>query len=179
MCDAMIPAGASERRPARTRSGGIRVNKLQAHIGAIELAIRALDSAFVRANAAEAVRPRKPLSHVWTLSPAERAQAERAETAHYDPAPDHWGSRLALMSAFEALHASLRVIASGSAHANPGAGAWREAAARAREAARLAAEAAAVFDEASLPPWVAPAPPSEAADPAEGVDAFDELLSIR
>jgi len=130
------------------------VNKLQAYIGALELAIRALDSAFVRANAAEDVRPRRALAELWQLPPAERAAAERAEVASYDVAPDHWGARLALMSAFEALHASLRIIASRSAHENPGASAWRQATARSREAARLALEAAAAFEEASLPPFV-------------------------
>lgn len=155
------------------------MDKLQAYIGAVELAIRALDSTFVRANAAEVVRPRRPLSARWRMSPTERALAERAETASYDVAPDHWGSRLALMSAFEALHASLRVIASDSAHGNPGAGAWREAAARAREAGRLAIEAAAVFDEASLPPLVDPRPPSEPVGTAEASEMPDELLSIR
>lgn len=136
------------------------MNKLQAYIGALELAIRALDSAFVRANAAEDVRPRRALAELWQLPPAERAAAERAEVASYDVAPDHWGARLALMSAFEALHASLRIIASRSAHENPGASAWRQATARSREAARLALEAAAAFEEASLPPFVETAPSS-------------------
>lgn len=160
-------------------TGDPRVNKLQAYIDALELAIRALDSTFVRANAAEVLRPRRSPAERWALSPTERARAERAETAHYDATADHWGSRLALMSAFEALHASLRVIASGSAHDNPGAGAWREAAARAREAGRLALEAAAVFEEASLPPLVPARPPSEAVGTAEASEWPDELLSIR
>ena len=151
------------------------MNKLQAYVGALELAIRALDSTFVRANAAEVVRPLHPLGERWQMSPMARAAAERAETASYDVTPDHWGARLALMSAFEALHASLRVVTSGSAHANPKAGAWREAAARAREAARLAEEAAAVFDEASLPPRVQPPAAADApalldtAGPASGL----------
>lgn len=155
------------------------MNKLQAYIGALELAIRALDSTFVRANAAEVLRPHAAPQEHWRMSPTERALAERAETASYDVTPDHWGSRLALMSAFEALHASLRVIASGSAHSNPGAGAWREAAARAREAGRLAMEAAAVFEEASLPPLVDPRPSSPPVGTAETSELPDELLSIR
>lgn len=155
------------------------MNKLQAYIGALELAIRALDSTFVRANAAEVVRPHQSLTERWRMSPTERALAERGETASYDVTPDHWGSRLALMSAFEALHASLRVIASGSAHSNPGASAWREAAARAREAGRLAMEAAAVFEDASLPPLVEARPASEPAGTAEASEMSDELLSIR
>lgn len=138
------------------------MDKLKAYIAALELAIRALDSAFVRANAAEVVTPCRPLADLWQLPPAERAVAERAEVASYDVTPDHWGSRLVLMSAFEALHAALRVIASDSAHGNPRASAWRQAAARAQEAARLALEAAAVFEEASLPPVVDAAAPAEA-----------------
>ncbi|HZF82265.1 MAG TPA: hypothetical protein VE084_02145 [Burkholderiaceae bacterium] len=155
------------------------MNKLQAYIGALELAIRALDSTFVRANAAEVVRPRQSLTERWRMSPTERALAERAETASYDVTLDHWGSRLALMSAFEALHASLRVIASGSAHSNPGASAWREAAARAREAGRLAMEAAAVFEEASLQPRAQAHPPVEPIGTAQASEVPDELLSIR
>ncbi|MDQ7972383.1 MAG: hypothetical protein REJ24_07435 [Rhodocyclaceae bacterium] len=155
------------------------MNKLQAYIGALELAIHALDSTFVRANAAEVIRPRQPPTERWRLSPTERALAERAETASYDVTPDHWGSRLALMSAFEALHASLRVIASGSAHSNPGASAWREAAARAREAGRLAMEAAAVFEDASLPPRVQAHGPVALAGTTQASDLPDELLSIR
>lgn len=155
------------------------VNKLQAYIGALELAIRALDSTFVRANAAEVLQPHRTLEERWRMSPGERALAERAETACYDVTPDHWGSRLALMSAFEALHASLRVIASGSAHANPGASAWREAAARAREAARLALEAAAVFDDAGLPPPArTPAGGAPPGAPAAAI-ASGKMLQIR
>jgi hypothetical protein len=155
------------------------VDKLQAYIGALELAIRALDSAFVRANAAEVVRPRRPLATRWRMPPAERALAERAEAAGYDVTPDHWGSRLALMSAFEALHAALRLIASGSAHANPAASAWREAAARAREAGRLAMEAAAVFEDASLPPTVQGRPRGAPVGTAEASEPLSGPLSIR
>lgn len=155
------------------------MDKLQAYIGALELAIRALDSTFVRANAAEVVRPRQSLSTRWRMSPTERALAERAETAAYDAAPDHWGARLALMSAFEALHASLRVIASASAHSNPASNAWRDAAARAREAARLALEAAAVFDDPGLPPTGHAQAAADTDDTAATGPAPDGLLSIR
>ncbi|RYF78197.1 MAG: hypothetical protein EOO29_20030 [Comamonadaceae bacterium] len=130
------------------------MNKQQAYIAALELAIRALDSAFVRANAAETVRPSESLAERWQLSETERDAAERADIAAYDVTPDHWGARLALMSAFESLHAALRLVASSSAHHNPQAGAWREGMARAQEASRLAHEAALVFHEASLPPRV-------------------------
>ncbi|WP_225782177.1 hypothetical protein [Xenophilus sp. Marseille-Q4582] len=141
------------------------MNKQQAYIGALELAIRALDSAFVRANAAEVVRPLRPLAELWQLSGAERDAAERADLAAYDVAPDHWGARLALMSAFEALHAALRVAASRSAYHDPQASAWRDATARAQEASRLACEAARVFHEAGLPPRL-PRAPGGAAPPA-------------
>lgn len=122
------------------------MNKQQAYIAALELTIRALESAFVRANAAEVLRPLQPLSERWRLSEPERDAAERAELAAYDVAPEHWGARLALMSAFESLHAALRVLAEPAAHHDRHAAAWREAMARAREAARLAGEAARVFE---------------------------------
>ena len=155
------------------------MDKLQAYIGALELAICALDSAFVRANAAEVVRPRQPLATRWRMPPTERAAAERAEAAAYDVAPEHWGARLALMSAFETLHAALRVIASGSAHADPAASAWRDATARAREAGRLALEAAAVFEEAGLPPLVQARPAALPVGTAEASEPISESLSIR
>ena len=56
-----------------------------------------------------------------------------------------WGARLCLMSAFESLHAALRIVASQSAAENPAASAWRDATAKAREASRLAEEAMLVF----------------------------------
>lgn len=115
------------------------MNKLDAYVAAIELAIRAMDSAFVRSNAAENVRPLVALSARWVLDDTARAAAERAEMVRYDVTPDHWGARLALMSAFESLHGALRIVSSRSARDNPAAGAWREASARAAEAARLAA----------------------------------------
>lgn len=154
------------------------MDKREAYIAALELAIRALDSSFVRANAAEVLRPIRPVSELWQMPPAQRAAAERAETAHYDVPPDHWGARLALMSAFEALHAALRVIASQSAHDRPSASAWRDAAGRAREATRLALEATAVFEEASLPP-VAPTPQPTVEHTTATTAAHSELLSIR
>lgn len=158
------------------------MNKQQAYISALELAIRALDSAFIRANAAEVVRPIQSLAERWRLGDAERDRVERAEMAAYDVAPDHWGARLALMSAFEALHAALRVVASSSAHHNPQAGAWREATARAQEAARLARESALVFHEAGLPP-VVPVPPAEpdfaASLPPEAPRAEEALAALR
>ncbi len=149
------------------------MNKQQAYIAALELAIRALDSAFVRANAAEVVRPSRSLAELWQLSGAERDVAERADLAAYDVTPDHWGARLALMSAFEALHAALRVVASHSAHHNPQAGAWREATARAQEASRLAHESALVFHEASLPPRLPRTP-----DPAALATAQESAAAL-
>ena len=151
------------------------MNKQQAYIDALELAIHALDSAFVRANAAEVVRSSQSLSERWQLGEAEREAAERADLAAYDVTPDHWGARLALMSAFEALHAALRVVASSSAHHNPQASAWREATARAQEASRLAYEAALVFHEASLPPRLARLP--EAAEPASAQESAEALVA--
>ena len=151
------------------------MNKQQAYIAALELAIRALDSAFVRANAAEVVRPSQSLSARWQLSEAERDAAERAELAAYDVTADHWGARLALMSAFEALHAALRVIASSSAHDNPQASAWREATARSQEASRLAHEAALVLYEASLPPRLPRA--TEAAELAAAQESATALIA--
>jgi hypothetical protein len=120
-------------------------SKLDQYVAAIELAIKAMDSAFVRANAAETVVPLYPVSTLWSMPDAERDRAERAEIASYNVTPDHWGARLCLMSAFESLHAALRIVASRSAARNPAASAWRDAAARAREASRLAEEAMLVF----------------------------------
>lgn len=125
------------------------MNKQAAYIAALELAIQALASAFVRANAAELVRTAHPLSELWQMNESDREAAERADVAAYDVSPDHWGSRLALMSAFEALHGALRLMASNSAQENPQASAWRDAAVHAREAARLAREAADVFEQIS------------------------------
>ena len=136
------------------------MNKQQAYIAALELAIRALDSVFVRANAAEVVRPSLSVAERWQMNEAERDAAERADIAAYDVTPDHWGARLALMSSFESLHAALRLVASNSAHHNPQASAWRDATARAQEASRLAHAAALVFHEASLPPRLPRAPDS-------------------
>lgn len=140
------------------------MNKHELYVAALEVAIQALDSAFIRANAAEQVAPLVPLSQRWEMSGAERERAERAEEASYNVTPDHWGARLALMSAFESLHAALRVISSKSAHRNPQASAWREAAARAGEAGRLAREAQAVL---SHPGALAGSPPTPEAQPPE------------
>ncbi|RYF33854.1 MAG: hypothetical protein EOO26_06595 [Comamonadaceae bacterium] len=125
------------------------MNKLNAYISAVELAIRVLDSAFVRSNAAETITPRTPFSDSAEMTDDERELLELVEVASYDVTPDHWGARLAMMSAFESLHAALRIISSKSAARNPQARAWREATARAAEAARLAACAERVFSGAS------------------------------
>lgn len=125
------------------------MNKLNAYISAVELAIRVLDSAFVRSNAAETITPRIPLSERDDVDDEEHEMLELAEVASYDVTPDHWGARLALMSAFESLHAALRIVSSKSAAKNPQARAWREASARSAEAARLAACAERVFSGAS------------------------------
>lgn len=126
------------------------MNKLDAYVSAIELAIQALDSAFIRSNAAETVVPKVPLSERWTLSPDEREAAERLEIASYNVTSDHWGARLCLMSAFESLHGALRIISSSRAHGDPNASAWRDATARAAEAARLAQCAAEVLGRPEL-----------------------------
>ena len=120
-------------------------SKLDQYVAAIELAIKAMDSAFVRANAAETVVPLYPVSQLWSMSESDRDLAERAEIASYNVTADHWGARLCLMSAFESLHAALRIVASQSAAENPAASAWRDATAKAREASRLADEAMLVF----------------------------------
>lgn len=125
------------------------MNKLDAYVSAIELTIQALDSAFVRANAAEVVTPLIPMTERWQLDDVAREAAELAEVANYDVTPDHWGARLCLMSAFESLHAALRVIASKSAHDNPHASAWQDAASRADESSRLAMCAQRVLSGAS------------------------------
>ena len=117
------------------------MNKHDLYLAGIELTIQALDSAFVRANAAENIVPRRPLSERWKLPDEAREAAEQDELASYGVTPDHWGARLALMSAFESLHAALRIVSSTSARENPEASAWRDATARAAEAARLAYEA--------------------------------------
>ena len=135
------------------------MNKLDAYVSAIELAIQALDSAFIRSNAAETVIPRMPLSERWTLPPAEREAAERAEIASYNVTTDHWGARLCLMSAFESLHGALRIISSSRAHSDPHASAWRDATARAAEASRLAQCAAEVLGKPeALPSATTPQP---------------------
>ena len=154
------------------------MNKQQAYIAALELAIRALDSVFVRANAAEVVRPSLSVAERWQMSDTERDAAERADIAAYDVTPDHWGARLALMSSFESLHAALRLVASNSAHHNPQASAWRDATARAQEASRLAHEAALVFHEASLPPRL-PRAPEVAAVTAAQESAAAVIASAR
>ena len=122
------------------------MSKLDQYVAAIELAIQAMDSAFIRSNAAETVTLLYPAATLWAMDDEERLAAERAEIASYDVTPDHWGARLCLMSAFESLHAALRIVASRSAAHNPAASAWRDAAAKAREASRLANEAMLVFE---------------------------------
>ena len=149
------------------------MNKQELYVSSIELAIRALDSAFVRANAAESVRTRLPLSQRWQLAPDERERAEQAELASYDVPPEQWGARLALMSAFESLHAALRLASSRSAPRNPRASACREAAARAAEAARLACEAERVL--ASVP-QTAPPPDSAPDAPPPPDSAYATLF---
>ena len=125
------------------------MNKLNAYISAIELAIRVMDSAFVRSNAAETITPRTPLAQRGNMSDEDLELLELSEVASYDVTPDHWGARLAMMSAFESLHAALRIVSSKSAASNPEAKAWREASERAAEAARLAVCAERVLSGAS------------------------------
>jgi hypothetical protein len=125
------------------------VKKQELYVEAIEGALRALETAFVRANAAETIMPLMPLSHRWQLPDAEREAADQAEAASYAVTPDHWGARLALMSAFEALHAAQRIVASTATRDFPDASAWRDATDRAAEASRLAFEAERVLAAAS------------------------------
>ncbi|MBU1358012.1 MAG: hypothetical protein KKC79_02430 [Gammaproteobacteria bacterium] len=87
------------------------MDKLEACLAAMDLAIKSMDAVFMRLNAAEYITPKTPLLARLAMTPEERDVAERAEVASYDVASEHWSARLCLMAAWEAMQAARRMVA--------------------------------------------------------------------
>ena len=121
------------------------MTKLDPLTSTVDLAIKTMDAVFMRLNAAEAIKPIVPLTELWNMAPAHRLEAERAEVASYEVAPEHWGARLALMAAWHALHAARAIVSADQGSATLGAQAWHDATELARESARLSQCAVDVF----------------------------------